>query len=192
MFNTTFLLLDPEDSPLETKQSVTNTVLHEIAHMWFGNLVTMKYLDGLWLKEGFATLMSWVASDRLYPNWHLWDNYVSNELQSVLELDSLVGSHPVEVVLQNDSEVKQIYDDISYDNGRTHTHNLLTPGWQSQEGQLSLASNYTSSVNHWSPKALTCAKRMYKLTPLINKILHNYYNSGNGLATTNHASFSFA
>ena len=117
MFNTTSLLLDPEDSPLETKQSVIDTVLHEIAHMWFGNLVTMKYWDGLWLKEGFATLMSWSASDRLYPNWHLWDNYVSKELQSALESDSLIGSHPVEVVLQNDSEARQIYDGISYDKG---------------------------------------------------------------------------
>lgn len=55
MFRTTSLLLDPDDSALDTKQRITDLVLHEISHMWFGNLVTMRYWDGLWLKEGFAT-----------------------------------------------------------------------------------------------------------------------------------------
>lgn len=53
-FRTTSLLLDPEDSALDTKQRIADVILHEISHMWFGNLVTMRYWDGLWLKEGFA------------------------------------------------------------------------------------------------------------------------------------------
>ncbi|KAF4453816.1 Aminopeptidase 2 [Fusarium albosuccineum] len=81
IFRTTNLLLDPEDSALDTKQRIAETILHEISHMWFGNLVTMRYWDGLWLKEGFATLMAWYAADKMFPSWHFWDSYVANTLQ---------------------------------------------------------------------------------------------------------------
>ncbi|KAJ8124911.1 hypothetical protein O1611_g8729 [Lasiodiplodia mahajangana] len=117
LFRTAYLLLDTEDSALETKQLITETVLHELSHMWFGNLVTMKYWDGLWLKEGFATLMAWMATDKLHPSWKIWDKYVSNDLQSALELDSLEASHPVEVFIADATEAKQIFDDISYKKG---------------------------------------------------------------------------
>ncbi|KAI0099884.1 aminopeptidase 2 [Nemania sp. FL0031] len=117
IFKTTYLLLDPEDSALETKQLITETMLHELSHMWFGNLVTMKYWDGLWLKEGFATLMAWMATDKLHPAWKTWDKYVSNDLQSALESDSLKASHPVEVFIADTTDAKQIYDRISYKKG---------------------------------------------------------------------------
>ncbi|KAI1358997.1 aminopeptidase 2 [Xylaria arbuscula] len=116
-FRTTALLLDVNDSSLERKQYIANTVLHEIAHMWFGNLVTMKYWDGLWLKEGFATWMAWIASDKLYPGWRIWDSYVLRDLQSALELDSLHNTHAVEQVVQDATQAKQIYDEISYQKG---------------------------------------------------------------------------
>jgi aminopeptidase 2 len=117
MFRTTTLLLDPEDSAWDTKQRVTEVILHEISHMWFGNLVTMRYWDGLWLKEGFATLMAWKAMDNLYPDWKVWDNYVSGDLQAALELDSLQTSHAVELVITDATETKQIFDAISYKKG---------------------------------------------------------------------------
>lgn len=111
------LLLDPEDSSLEKKKDVAETVLHELAHMWFGNLVTMKYWDGLWLKEGFATLMSWLATDKLFPSWNVWDKYTAGSLQAALDLDSLRGSHAVELEIQDATEAKQAFDDISYEKG---------------------------------------------------------------------------
>lgn len=117
LFRTTSLLLDPDDSALDTKQRVTNMVLHEIAHMWFGNLVTMQYWDGLWLKEGFATLMSWFASDKIFPEWRIWDKYIAKTLQTALELDALRSSHPVEIAVQDATHAKQMFDDISYQKG---------------------------------------------------------------------------
>lgn len=117
LFRKNSLLLAAEDSSLEKKQEVAENVLHELAHMWFGNLVTMKYWDGLWLKEGFATLMSWLATDNFFPGWHVWDKYTAGSLQSALELDSLNGSHPVEMEIQDATEAKQVFDDISYKKG---------------------------------------------------------------------------
>ena len=114
---TAFLLVDPEESGLEKRKLVAEIVLHEISHQWFGNLVTMKYWDGLWLKEGFATCMSWIAADKFFPEWHVWEDYVSETLQVALALDSLESSHPVELVIQDPSEVNQIFDDISYEKG---------------------------------------------------------------------------
>ncbi|KAF9770560.1 hypothetical protein IL306_011868 [Fusarium sp. DS 682] len=117
IFRTTNLLLDPEDSALDTKQRIAETILHEISHMWFGNLVTMQYWDGLWLKEGFATLMSWYTVDKLFPSWHFWDSYVANTLQKALSLDSLTSSHSVELFVPDSTDAKQIYDEISYQKG---------------------------------------------------------------------------
>lgn len=111
------LLLNPEESSLEKKKDIAETVLHELAHMWFGNLVTMKHWDGLWLKEGFATLMSWLVTDKLFPNWHVWDKYTTGSLQAALELDSLNGSHPVEMEIRDSADAKQVFDDISYEKG---------------------------------------------------------------------------
>ncbi|RGP78691.1 aminopeptidase 2 [Fusarium longipes] len=70
-------------SILMSTYRIAETIFHEISHVWFGNLVTMRYWDRLWLKDGFATLMSWYAADKMYPSWHFWDSYVANTLQSV-------------------------------------------------------------------------------------------------------------
>ncbi|KAF5723134.1 aminopeptidase 2 [Fusarium mundagurra] len=110
IFRTTNLLLDPEDSALDTKQRVAETILREISYMWFGNLVTMRYWDALWLNEGFATLMSWYAADKMFPSWHFWDSYVANTLQKALSQDSLTNSLSV-------VDAEQIYDEISYQKG---------------------------------------------------------------------------
>lgn len=109
--------MDIEDSSLEKEQEVAETVFHELAHMWCGNLVTLKYWDGLWLEEGFATLMSWLAADKLFPDCDGWEKYTAGPLQAALELDSLKTSHPVEMEIQDGTEAKQFYDDISYKKG---------------------------------------------------------------------------
>ncbi|CAM1502388.1 Fc.00g043720.m01.CDS01 [Cosmosporella sp. VM-42] len=111
------LLLDEKTSSATTKKRVAEVVQHELAHQWFGNLVTMDFWDGLWLKEGFATWMSWYSSNAFYPEWRVWDGYVIDDLRSALGLDSLRSSHPIEVPVKRADEVNQIFDAISYQKG---------------------------------------------------------------------------
>jgi aminopeptidase 2 len=116
-FRANHLLLDADDASIDRKQAIARVILHEISHSWFGNLVTMKYWDGLWLKEGFATFLAWYASDKLFPNWNIWNNYVAEPLQEALELDSLNSSHSVELFVADSTMAKQVFDAISYRKG---------------------------------------------------------------------------
>lgn len=111
------VLLDEKTSSTASKERVAEVVQHELAHQWFGNLVTMDFWDGLWLNEGFATWMSWYSCNTFYPEWKVWQTYVIDSLQSALSLDSLRSSHPVEVPVRRVDELNQIFDAISYSKG---------------------------------------------------------------------------
>ncbi|OJJ62910.1 hypothetical protein ASPSYDRAFT_86560 [Aspergillus sydowii CBS 593.65] len=111
------VLLDEKTSSASRKERIAETVQHELAHQWFGNLVTMDFWDGLWLNEGFATWMSWYSCNTFYPEWKVWQTYVIDNLQSALSLDSLRSSHPIEVPVKRADEINQIFDAISYSKG---------------------------------------------------------------------------
>ncbi|KAJ9300543.1 hypothetical protein DTO271G3_1707 [Paecilomyces variotii] len=111
------VLLDEKTSGASMKERIAETVQHELAHQWFGSLVTMDFWDGLWLNEGFATWMSWYSCNAFYPEWKVWQTYVIDNLQSALSLDSLRSSHPIEVPVKRADEINQIFDAISYSKG---------------------------------------------------------------------------
>jgi len=105
------------DSELSHKQNVCQTVCHEIAHQWFGNLVTMDWWKYLWLNESMATYFQWYISDLLFPEWELWNEFVNKEFKYALTVDSLASSHPIEVDIENVKDLNQIFDGISYSKG---------------------------------------------------------------------------
>ncbi|KAI9657062.1 MAG: hypothetical protein M1821_003228 [Bathelium mastoideum] len=113
-YRTTAVLFDEATSDQKFKRRVAYVVAHELAHQWFGNLVTMDWWSELWLNEGFATWVGWFAVDHLYPNWNTWGNWVTEGMQMAFALDSLRTSHPIEVPVRNGLEVDQIFDHISY------------------------------------------------------------------------------
>ena len=90
------------------------TGILELAHQWFGNLVTMDWWSELWLNEGFATWVGWLATDYLHPDWEIWPQFVTEGFQTAFTLDSLRASHPIEVPVRDAMEVEQIFDAISY------------------------------------------------------------------------------
>ncbi|QIX02058.1 hypothetical protein AMS68_007575 [Peltaster fructicola] len=113
-YRTTAVLFDPLASDQKYRNRVCYVVAHELAHQWFGNLVTMDWWNELWLNEGFATWVGWYAVDHLHPEWNVWGQFVTEGMQTAFQLDSLRTSHPVEVPVRNALEVDQVFDAISY------------------------------------------------------------------------------
>nr|CAB3504990.1 unnamed protein product [Digitaria exilis] len=95
-YRETALLYDELLSSASNKQQVAITVAHELAHQWFGNLVTMEWWTHLWLNEGFASWVSYLAVESLFPEWNNWTQFL-DETTSGLRLDALAESHPIEV-----------------------------------------------------------------------------------------------
>ncbi len=110
-------LLVPKDSDLGQLKRVAEVVAHEIAHQWFGDLVTMKWWDDLWLNESFATFMSYKAVDSFMPNMNMWDDFLINETSGAMVRDSLSTTHPIHVDVKSPDEIEGIFDDISYGKG---------------------------------------------------------------------------
>ncbi|XP_046357527.2 puromycin-sensitive aminopeptidase-like [Haliotis rufescens] len=116
-YRETALLVDPTNSSATAKQHVALIVGHELAHMWFGNLVTMEWWTNLWLKEGFASWIEYLCVDECFPEYDIWTQFVNMDLGRALELDALHTSHPIEVPVGHPSEVDEIFDAISYCKG---------------------------------------------------------------------------
>jgi aminopeptidase N len=113
-YRTTAVLYDEKNSDSRFRNRVAYVVAHELAHQWFGNLVTMDWWSELWLNEGFATWVGWLAIDHLYPDWDVWGQFVTESVGMAFKLDSIRGSHPIEVPVKNALEIEQIFDHISY------------------------------------------------------------------------------
>ena len=116
-YRETALLVDPDNSSAGTRQRVAEVVAHEMAHMWFGDLVTMEWWDDLWLNESFASWMGTKAVDWLFPEWQMWTQFVNMDTTRALSLDGLKNSHPIEQEVKDPAEVSQLFDAISYAKG---------------------------------------------------------------------------
>lgn len=122
------LIVDPKNTSLSLKQYVANVVAHELTHQWFGNLVTMQWWTDLWLNESFASWMSYLAVDELFPDWKVWTQFIVDEQSLALKLDALENTHPIQVVINHPDEIRTIFDAISYEKGASvlnMLHNYL-------------------------------------------------------------------
>lgn len=114
-YRETALLYDEKHSSAANKQWVAIVIAHEIAHQWFGNLVTMEWWTDLWLNEGFASYMEYLCVDALFPEWQMWDQYVADRFTLALRTDSLKTTHPIEVEVHSPDEINEAFDvPISY------------------------------------------------------------------------------
>jgi len=111
------LLFDEDSSSPGTRQRIVEIIAHEMAHMWFGDLVTMAWWNDLWLNESFASWMATKATDNLYPDWQVWTQFISEDVAPGMSLDGLENSHPIESEVRNPDEVSQLFDAISYSKG---------------------------------------------------------------------------
>ncbi|XP_068391765.1 endoplasmic reticulum aminopeptidase 1 isoform X2 [Eschrichtius robustus] len=110
------LLFDAEKSSASSKLGITMTVSHELAHQWFGNLVTMEWWNDLWLNEGFAKFMEFVSVSVTHPELKVED-YFFDKCFNAMEVDALNSSHPVSTPVENPAQIREIFDEVSYEKG---------------------------------------------------------------------------
>src|SRR5438067_13222846 len=113
-FREVALLLDPRTAPLNVQKRVAEVITHELAHQWFGNWVTMKWWDDLWLNEAFATWMAYKIVDTWKPEWRVWLDFDAGTA-SALHLDALKSTHPIRGEVKNASEAGESFDLITYE-----------------------------------------------------------------------------
>lgn len=117
-FRETLLLIDTEKATRAELSRSVEVVAHELAHMWFGDLVTMKWWDGIWLNEAFASLMEVIASEATYPEFKLW-NELNLARSQGFSVDSLRASRPVEFEVKTPEEAEEMFDVLTYQKGST-------------------------------------------------------------------------
>ncbi|XP_068460790.1 endoplasmic reticulum aminopeptidase 1b isoform X2 [Clinocottus analis] len=128
-YRETALFFDPNKSSASDKLGITKVIAHELAHQWFGNLVTMEWWNDLWLNEGFAKFMEYISLDITYPELQVNDFFLVKCFDA-MEVDSLSSSHPVSTDVENPTQIQEMFDDVSYDKGACILHMLqdfLTP-----------------------------------------------------------------
>uniref|UniRef100_A0A8B9KWP1 Endoplasmic reticulum aminopeptidase 1b n=1 Tax=Astyanax mexicanus TaxID=7994 RepID=A0A8B9KWP1_ASTMX len=128
-YRETALFFDPHKSSASDKLGITMVIAHELAHQWFGNLVTMQWWNDLWLNEGFAKFMEFVSVNITNPELEVED-YFMGKCFEAMEVDCLSSSHPVSTPVENPAQIQEMFDDVSYDKGACILHMLrefLTP-----------------------------------------------------------------
>jgi len=125
VFGERFLLLDPKTTAAKSWQMAAETLCHELAHQWFGNLVTMVWWDDLWLNEAFAEWAGFYVVDNMFPEWRYWLHFVAADpdpeamafYQGALDLDSTRESHPVYNPSASPDSMHELFDSITYMKG---------------------------------------------------------------------------
>jgi aminopeptidase N len=113
------LLYSDNVSALANKQKIAIVISHELAHQWFGNLVTPSWWSDLWLNEGFASYVEYLGVEAVAPEMKLLQQFVVNDMQAVMRVDALETSHPISIQVKHPDEIAEIFDSISYSKGAT-------------------------------------------------------------------------
>ncbi|MHB2015468.1 MAG: M1 family metallopeptidase [Candidatus Xenobia bacterium] len=111
------LQMDPTRASLAVKRRIAEVVLHENAHQWFGNLVTPRWWDDLWLNEAFATWLSRKAISEWHADWQVWDWHTAVYRSHAMQADALSNTHPIYTTVRTPREAEQNFDDITYEKG---------------------------------------------------------------------------
>ena len=115
-FRESLLLIDPATSTHSEQENVADVVAHELAHMWFGDLVTMRWWNGIWLNEAFATFMEIAACNAFRPDWHRWTTF-GLERSAAFEVDSLESTRSIEFEVRSPADADGMFDVLTYQKG---------------------------------------------------------------------------
>lgn len=109
-YRETTLLAEPATTSISSKHYIATVIAHELSHQWFGNLVTMKWWNNLWLNESFATLMEYIAIDALHPEWNVWLDFATTESVMALRRDAIDGVQSVQTDVHHPDEISTLFD----------------------------------------------------------------------------------
>lgn len=104
------LLLYPDAVSQSAKEHIALVIAHETSHQWFGNLVTMQWWDDLWLNESFANMMEYAAVDALFPEWNIWENFITAEGLSAFRRDAVPGVQAIKTTVRHPDEISTLFD----------------------------------------------------------------------------------
>ncbi len=104
------LIADPATTSQSGRERVATVITHELSHQWFGDLVTMKWWDDLWLNESFANVMEYLAVDALFPGWNIWNTFIADDGLSALRRDCIAGVQAVKTDVHHPDEISSLFD----------------------------------------------------------------------------------
>ena len=145
IFRSSMLLTD-EYAAYSDFESIVVTVCHELVHQWFGNLVTMKWWNDLWLSETMATFFSYYIIDKLYPKMNIWNSFYFQRKFSTLDLDSLKSTHAIAIGSDSIASLQDIFDGVTYDKGSTMMK--MFADYVGEYKFLSIIQTYLSKYAH--------------------------------------------
>uniref|UniRef100_A0A8C4HYP0 Aminopeptidase n=1 Tax=Dicentrarchus labrax TaxID=13489 RepID=A0A8C4HYP0_DICLA len=164
-YRETALLYDPMLSSTGNKERVTTVISHELAHMWFGNLVTLQWWNDLWLNEGFASYVEYLGADYAEPTWNIKDQIILSDVHKVFAVDALASSHPLsrrEEEVNNPAEISEMFNTISYSKVRSSdrisylntfafNNTVYTDLWDHlQKVSMHIPHTVHNIMNHWT------------------------------------------
>ncbi len=123
LFRQNLLLMDPASASWSQEKLIAKVIAHELAHMWFGNLVTMKWWDDLWLNEAFAEWFAHKATHAIAPSYLVWNDFQSDKNRALVD-DALPTTHPIYTTVETPSEALEMFDVITYQKGCAVMHML--------------------------------------------------------------------
>jgi aminopeptidase N len=168
VYNESALLFDAKTSPESTRQLSFGINAHEVAHQWFGNLVTMAWWDNLWLNEGFASWMATKATDHFHPEWRAPLTNLANR-ESVMNQDARKTTHPIQTPVTSEEQAASAFDGITYGKGQAFLRMLeaylgeepFRKGIRAYMAQHQYSN--TTSANLWTALEKASGKPVEKL-----------------------------
>jgi len=175
-FRDTYFLYKENENKIDTMQNVALVIAHEIAHQWFGNLVTMKWWNDLWLNESFADLMEYLAIDQLYPEWKILEEFTNNTMSIAKNRDSLEDVQPLRVNIKHTEEIETIFDgSIVYAKGGSILYMLLN--YIGLDNFKKALKNYFTKYQYSNTEAQNLWDEMSVASQLnINQFMDNWLN----------------